>query len=93
MSVTVNKEASTKTITTLQQMSGIQYAIRSQEYKAQALISSSTKINTMNSAYITKLGLTTEKPSVKAENIKYLLLETHKIASAKFSIQDSLGRV
>ncbi len=47
----------------------------------------------MTPAYATKLGLTTQKTSVKAQKIHGLPLETYGMASARFSIQDSLGRV
>ncbi len=47
----------------------------------------------MTPAYAAKLGLITRKTSVGAQKIDGSPLETHGITSAKFSLQDSLGRV
>ncbi len=47
----------------------------------------------MTSAYVAKLGLTTQKTSVGAQKIDGSLIKTHDIASARFSLQNSLGRV
>ncbi len=47
----------------------------------------------MTPAYTAKLGLTTQKTSVGAKKIDGLPLETHGMTSAKFSLQDSLGKV
>ncbi len=47
----------------------------------------------MTPAYAKELGLTIQNTSVGAQKIDCLLLETYGMASARFSIQDSLGRV
>ncbi len=47
----------------------------------------------MTLAYIAELGLTNWKNSVGAQKIDDLSLKTHNMASARFSLQDSLGRV
>ncbi len=47
----------------------------------------------MTPTYVAKLGLTTRKTSVVAQKIDGLSLKTHGIVSARFSLQDSLGRV
>ncbi len=47
----------------------------------------------MTPAYVAELGLTTQKTSVRAQMIDGLPLETYGMASASFSLQDSLGRV
>ncbi len=47
----------------------------------------------MTPAYTAKLGLTTRKTSVGAQKIDGSPLETHGMASARFLLQDSLGRV
>ncbi len=47
----------------------------------------------MTPAYAVKLGFTTRKISVGAQKIDGLPLETHGMTSAKFSLQNSLGRV
>lgn len=44
-------------------------------------------------AYTAKLGLSTRKTSVRAQIINGLPLETYGVASARISIQNSLGRV
>ncbi len=47
----------------------------------------------MTPAYIAKLGLTAQKTSVGVQKIDGSPLETHGMALARFSLQDSLGRV
>ncbi len=47
----------------------------------------------MTPAYAAKLGLTTRKTSIGAQKIDGLPLETHGMALARFSLQDSLGKV
>ncbi len=47
----------------------------------------------MISIYATKLGLSTRKTSVRAQKIDDSPLEPHGITSARFSLQNSLGRV
>ncbi len=43
----------------------------------------------MTLAYAAKLGLITQKTSVKAQKIDGLPLKTHGMTSARFSIQNS----
>ena len=47
----------------------------------------------MISTYVAKLDFITWKTSVGVQKIDSLLLETYGMASARFPIQDSLGRV
>ncbi len=47
----------------------------------------------MTPTYAAKLGLTTRKTSVGAQKIDGSPLETHGMTSARFALQDSLGRV
>ncbi len=47
----------------------------------------------MTPAYAAELGLTNWKTSVGAQKIDSSPLETHGMTSARFSLQDSLGRV
>ncbi len=47
----------------------------------------------MTPAYVVKLDLTTQKTSVGAQKIDGSPLETYGMASARFSLQDSLGRI
>ncbi len=47
----------------------------------------------MTPAYIAELGFTTWKTSIEVQKIDGLLLETYGMASASFSLQNSLGRV
>ena len=54
---------------------------------------SGSKVNAMTPAYAAKLGFTTRKTSVGAQKIDGSPVTTHGIASVRFSLQDSLGRV
>ncbi len=47
----------------------------------------------MTPAYTAELGLITQKTSVRAQKIDGLPLETYGMASARFSLQNSLVRV
>ncbi len=47
----------------------------------------------MTPAYAAELGFTTRKTSVGAQKIDSSPLETYGMASASFSLQDSLWRV
>ncbi len=47
----------------------------------------------MTPAYAAELGHTTRKTSVRAQKIDDLSLKTHGMISARFSFQDSQGRV
>ncbi len=47
----------------------------------------------MTPAYATKLDLTAQKTSVKAQKIDGSPLETYGMISASFLLQDSLGKV
>ncbi len=47
----------------------------------------------MAPAFVAKLGFTTQKTSVGDQKIDGLPLETHGMASARFSLPDSLGSV
>ncbi len=47
----------------------------------------------MTPAYVTELGLTTQKTSVGAQKINGSSLETYGMVTAGFSLQDSQGRV
>lgn len=47
----------------------------------------------MTPAYAAKLGLITRKTSVGAQKIDRSPLETYSMASAKFSLQDSPGKI
>lgn len=59
MSITGSLEA-------LQRILYIQYPFQFQKDKIQALINSDSEVNVMTPAYATKLGLTTQKTSVRA---------------------------
>ncbi len=47
----------------------------------------------MSPAYATKLGLTTQKTSIRAQKINDSSLKTYDMISASFLLQDSLGKV
>ncbi len=89
--MTANKEASAKTPMPLKHVPYIRYPIQFQKGQLiRALIDSGSEVNAMTSAYATKLGLTTRKTSIRVQKIDGLPLETYGMASARFSIQDSL---
>lgn len=47
----------------------------------------------MTPAYITKLGLTTQKTNVEIQKIDHLPLETHGMALAVFLLQNILRKI
>lgn len=91
MSVTVNTEASTETIS--QPISYIWYLIQFQNNKVQVLINSGSEINIMTLVYAAELSFTTRITSIGAQKIDSLLLETYSMILARFSTQDSLEKV
>ncbi len=96
MLVTVSSEADTsvQASKTLQLMPCIWYLIRFQEGQTiKALINSGRKVNAITLAYVMKLGLTTQQTNIGAQKIAGSPLETHSMALARLSLQDSLGRV
>ncbi len=96
MSVTVSLEAdaNAQAPKALQRVPCIWYPVWFQDDQLiRALINSGSKVNVMTSAYAVELGLTGRKTSVGAQKIDRLPLETHGMASARFSLQDSLGKV
>ncbi len=94
MTASLDADASVQAPEALQQVSCIRYPVRFQEGQVIiALINSGSKVNTMTLVYVAKLGLTTRKTSLEAQKIDGSPLETHGMTSAKFLLQDSLGRV
>ncbi len=92
--MTVNKKAGAKIPEALKHVPCIWYPIQFQEGQpVRALIDSGSKVNAMTPAYATRLGFTTRKTSIGAQKIDGSPLETYGMASARFSIQDSLERV
>ncbi len=88
-----NKESGAETPVALKHVSWIRYPIQFQKGQPiRALIDSSSEVNTMIPAYATKLGLTTGKTSVGVQKIDDSPLETYGMTSARFWIQDSLGK-
>ncbi len=95
-SVTASSEAdaSAQASKALQRVPCIWYPVRFQKDQSiRALIDSSSKINAMTPAYAAELGLTAQKTSVGGQKIDGSPLETYGMASASFSLEDSLGRV
>ncbi len=90
--MTARSEAS---IGPLQCVPYIRYLVQFQEDQPEvkALIDSSSEVNAMTPAFAAKLELRPRPTNVGAQKIDGSSLETHSIASARFSIQDSLGRV
>ena len=87
ISVTASLEAFYK-------MPYVWYPVQFQEgqTKVKALIDFGSEVNAMTLAYTAQLGLTTWKTSIGAQKINGLPLETYKMVSASFLLQDSLGR-
>ncbi len=78
----------------LQRVPYIRYPVQFQgSHNVKALIDSGSEVNMMTPAYAAELGLTTRKSSVGAQKIDGSSLETYGMASASFSLQDSLGRI
>lgn len=67
--------------------------IQFQNYKIQALINFSSKINAITLAYVAELGFTTQKTSIGVQKIDNLLLEIYDIVLARFLIQDNLKKI
>lgn len=59
----------------------------------QALINSESKVNTMTSAYVTKLDLWTQKTNVDTQKIDSSVLATYGIVIAAISLSDMLKRI
>ena len=79
------------------QVSCIYYQVQFQKDKnkgnVSALINTDSKINTITSAYATKLGFKVWKTDVKAQKIDSSLLATYKMVIAAFQVLNKLGRV
>ncbi len=94
MTASLEVDASAQAPKTLQRVPCIWYPVQFQESKPiRALIDSGSEVNAMTSAYVAELGLITWKTSVEVHKIHGSPLETHGMTSARFSLQDSLGRV
>ncbi len=95
MSVTASLEAdvSAQAPKALQWVLCIWYLVRFQESQLiKALIDSGSEINIITLAYVVELGFTIWKTSVGAQKIDSSPLETHNMTSARFLLQNSLGR-
>lgn len=57
------------------------------------MIDSGNEVNAMTPVYAAKLGFTTRKTRVEAQKIDGSTIDTYGMASARFSLQNSLGRV
>ncbi len=92
MSLIVSSKVS---IELLQRVPCIRYPVQFQEDqpKFKALINSDGEVNAMTSAFTVKLGLRSRPTNIEAQKIDGSPLETYGMASARFSIQDSLERV
>ncbi len=90
--MTASSEAS---IGPLQRVPCIRYPVQFQEDqpKVKALIDFGSEVNAMTPAFAAKLGLQPRSTNVGSQKIDGLPLETYGMALARFSIQDSLGRV
>ncbi len=94
MTISLEADASALAPKALQWVPYIRYPVRFQEDQPmRVLIDSGSEVNTITPAYAVELGLITRKTSVKAQKIDGLPLETHDMASARSSLQDSLERV
>lgn len=93
MFVTVNKEATIKTLTALYWLPCICNSVKFQENKICIFIDSNSEVNTITLAFVVKLGLTILKTSIGVQKIDGLVLETYSMALAYFLLQNSLERV
>ncbi len=96
-SVTASLEAnaSAQALQILQRVPCIWYSVQFQEGQPEikTLITSSSEVNVMTPAYVTKLGFTAWKTGIGAKKIYGSPLKTDGMTSAKFLLQDSLERV
>lgn len=85
--MTASPKASSKTA--LQRIPCIWYLIQFQksQAKTKALINSDIKINAMTPAFAAKLGLITQKTSIRAQKIDGSILMTYSIALASFCLR------
>ena len=60
---------------------------------SEALINSGSEVNAMTPGFANIIGLTLRSTNVGAQKIDGSPLETYGIVSAKFLLQDSLGKV
>ncbi len=90
--MTASSEAS---IRPLQRVPCIQYLVQFQEDQPEinVLINSGSEVNAITPAFAAKLELRPRPTNVGAQKIDGSPLETHDMALARFSLQDSLERV
>ncbi len=87
-------DASAQALKALQRVPCIWYPVWFHEGKLiRPLIDSGSEINAITPAYAAELGFTARKTSIRAQKIDSSPLETHGIVSARFSLQNSLGKV
>ena len=83
----------TASLEALQHVSCIWYPFQFQAQKIETLIDSGSEVNAMTPGFAAQLGLIPRPINVGAQKIDGSTLETYGMASARFSLQDSLGRV
>ncbi len=94
VTASLEADASAQASKALQRVPCIWYPVRFQEGQLmRALIDSGSEVNAITPAYAVELGFTARKTSVGDQKIDGSPLETYGMASASFSLQNSLGRV
>ncbi len=83
----------TASLEALQHVSCIRYPVQFQVKQIETLIDSGSEVNAMTPGFAAKLGLIPRPTNVDAQKIDGSILEIYGMASAGFSLQDSLGRV
>ncbi len=83
----------TTSLEALQRVPFIQYPVQFQAQQIETLIDSGSEVNVIRPDFAAKLGLIPSPTNVCDQKIDGLTLETYSMASAGFSLQDSLRRV
>ncbi len=83
----------TASLEALQRVLCIWYPVQFQAKQIETLIDSGSEVNDMTLGFTAKLDLIPRPTNVGAQKIDGLTLVTYSMASAGFSLQDSLGRV
>ena len=87
-------EASMEDIS-LVRVSCIHYPVQFQKdgSQVQALLNSGSKVNAMNPAYASRLGLRVHRTDIGAQKIDSSTLKTFEMVLASFQVEDKLGRI
>ncbi len=83
----------TASLEALQSVPCIRYPVQFQAKQIETLIDSGSEVNAMTPGFTAKLGFISKPTNVGTQKIDGSTLKTYGMASAGFSLQDSLERV